>query len=259
MNASERPGARQDARQYCCRVLLVPRLAAAQALAAVQALPIDADPRWTKRVFSEMAVAQAQVLPIGTEPTWPKPVAPKGTCAAQSYQHRSRGTANRSRSLYDNVINQFAVSVNPRYAQRDSNGDGITDTFCNIFVSDVTRAMGAEIPHWANMTTGAPTGVGSGTELGANRTVDWMMSFGANYGWRHVTAQQAQDNANQGKPAVVLWRNPNGPGHEQVVRPGTFSSTRGAYIAQSGAWNTNGAYVRDILPASAGETYWIHD
>ena len=51
----------------------------------------------------------------------------------------------------------------------------------------------------------------------------------------------------------------NGAGHEMVVRPGTFSSARGAYIAQAGLWNTNGAYVRDVLPANARETYWIHD
>src|SRR5207302_9718 len=51
----------------------------------------------------------------------------------------SSDLSNRSRPLYDNVINQFAVAVNPRYAQRDINGDGYIDTFCNIFVSDVTR------------------------------------------------------------------------------------------------------------------------
>jgi len=166
-------------------------------------------------------------------------------------------TANRSRAAYDNVVNQFAVANNPRYQKRNING--VAATFCNIFLWDVTRAMNAEIPHWVNMTTGAPTAAGSGTELGANATADWMASFGTKYGWRQVSAQQAQNNANLGQPSVVLYRNQSGEGHCQVVRPGTYSSTRGAYIAQAGFINTNFGYVRDFLPANAGETYWSHN
>jgi len=47
----------------------------------------------------------------------------------------------RSVSSYNAVIDQFGVDRNPRYAPHD----GLT--FCNIFVSDVTRAMEAPIPH----------------------------------------------------------------------------------------------------------------
>src|SRR5687767_1228481 len=42
--------------------------------------------------------------------------------------------ASRNAATYDNVINQFAVGNNPRYAQRNGN------TYCNIFAWDVTRA-----------------------------------------------------------------------------------------------------------------------
>lgn len=48
----------------------------------------------------------------------------------------------RTRATYDNVVNQFAVGSNPRYAQRNGN------TYCNIFAWDVMSAMGATLPHW---------------------------------------------------------------------------------------------------------------
>ena len=56
---------------------------------------------------------------------------------------------NRSVALYNNVINQFAVQYNPRYTQVYVNGT-LTKTYCNIFVWDVTSAMGAPIPHWVD-------------------------------------------------------------------------------------------------------------
>ena len=67
--------------------------------------------------------------------------------------------SNRSVAIYNNVINQFAVGVNPRY-QPSTNA-----TYCNIFAWDVTRAMNAEIPHWYDTTTGSPTAVGVGNEM----------------------------------------------------------------------------------------------
>lgn len=50
--------------------------------------------------------------------------------------------------LYSAIINQFGVETNPRYRPRNNN------TYCNIFVWDVSSAMGAEIPHWINPNTG---------------------------------------------------------------------------------------------------------
>jgi len=47
----------------------------------------------------------------------------------------------RSPINYLKVVNQFAVEDNRRY-------EGGGKTYCNIFVWDVTRAMGVEIPHY---------------------------------------------------------------------------------------------------------------
>mgnify|MGYP001322700553 CR=1 FL=1 len=167
------------------------------------------------------------------------------------YQNRP---GERSRSAYDNAINQFAVANNPRYVPRDSDGDGWQDTFCNIFVSDVTRAMGTPIPHRID-ANGNPS-LTSPDELDANRTNWWLHAHGARHGWRQVSAEEAQALANQGFPAVASWRNPNGIGHIGMVRPGELEN--GPALAQAGAWNTNSAHVYDVFPRGATE-FWVND
>jgi peptidoglycan hydrolase-like protein with peptidoglycan-binding domain len=179
------------------------------------------------------------------------------TNAAQVTNPPLRGDpSRRNRATYDDVINQFAVGNNPRYTPRDSSGDGIRDTFCNIFVWDVTRAMGAEIPHWVD-SKGNPTGVGKGRELSANGTVDWLHQNGNRHGWKKVSAQEAQRLANQGHPAVAVWKNPGGIGHVAVVRPGEVTS-KGPAIAQAGARNFNSGHVKDSF-GNAPVEYWVSD
>ena len=45
-------------------------------------------------------------------------------------------------------------------------------------VWDVTKAMGAEIPHWVD-NNGNRVGVGQGRELSANGTADWLRQHAA--------------------------------------------------------------------------------
>jgi hypothetical protein len=160
---------------------------------------------------------------------------------------------NRSATAYAQVINQFAVAHNPRY---EPGHQGRGETYCNIFTWDITRAMGAEIPHWVD-GSGNSVGVGKGHELNANATVDWLNRHGARHGWRPASAEEAQRTANGGHPAVVVWKNPGGIGHVAVVRPGELTS-RGPTIAQAGARNTNNAHVRDTF-GSRPVQYWVHD
>jgi peptidoglycan hydrolase-like protein with peptidoglycan-binding domain len=179
------------------------------------------------------------------------------TNAAQPTNPPLRGDpSRRNRSTYDNVINQFAVGNNGRYTPRDSSGDGIRDTFCNIFVWDVTRAMGAEIPHWVD-SNGNRANVGQGRELSANGTVDWLRSHGNRHGWKKVSAEEAQRLANQGHPAVAVWKNTGGIGHVAVVRPGEVTS-RGPAIAQAGSQNFNKGHVKDSF-GNAPVEYWVSD
>ncbi|HEX8701838.1 MAG TPA: peptidoglycan-binding domain-containing protein [Myxococcaceae bacterium] len=179
------------------------------------------------------------------------------THAAQPTHPPVKGDpSRRNRATYDEVINQFAVGHNGRYTPRDSSGDGIRDTFCNIFVWDVTGAMGAEIPHWVD-TNGNRVGVGQGRELSANGTVDWLHQHGNRHGYRKVSAEEAQRLANQGHPAVVVWKNPGGIGHVAVVRPGQVTS-QGPAIAQAGGRNFNQGHVKDSFQNAPVE-YWVND
>jgi hypothetical protein len=144
------------------------------------------------------------------------------------------------------------VERNPRY-RRDAN------TYCNIFVSDATRAMGAEVPHWV-MPDGSPAAPGTkgAHELDANATVNWLDKHGAEYGWRPATAQEAQAVANDGHPAVVVMEKPGAIGHVAMVRPGDYSEANGPATANVGAHNLS----RDTVQHGFGTKqvqYFVHD
>jgi len=151
------------------------------------------------------------------------------------------GNSYRNPELYNQVLDQFSVERNARYAPRNGN------TYCNIYVWDTTRAMGAEIPHHLDKQ-GNPIFLGKPGdplpegyhEMNANETVGWLGKHGNEYGWRTVTAQEAQALANQGKPVVGGWINPDGSkaGHMAMVRPGGPNiGSAGPQIAQAGGTN----------------------
>ena len=153
----------------------------------------------------------------------------------------------RDAEIYRSVIDQFHVESNERYRVGKMNGN---DTYCNIFAWDVTRAMGAEIPHYVYESTGEPASAGGAgiREQTANDVNDWLNTYGAVYGWKKVTAEEAQRYANMGMPAVTSWKNPGGHGHLQVVSPsadGGYNAGKGVAIAQAGRQLINYGYATD--------------
>lgn len=156
----------------------------------------------------------------------------------------------RSPALYDNVINQFAAGNNPRYAHQNGS------TYCNIFAWDVTRAMGAEIPHWVD-PSGNPT-ILKGNELNANAVNEWLHQHGARFGWRKTTLSDAVDQANQGCPVVASWNNGGGIGHIAVIRPGIATAAEGPWMAQAGATNANYIRMYKVWKKSANVEPWVH-
>ncbi len=235
-------------------------MARRQTASAATATPQEANARRAE-LSTAGAMARARLTSgLIYDGTRPAP-GTTNTNAARPVDAPLKGDPNhRTPETYNNVINQFAVAHNPRYAIRDSSGDGIKDTFCNIFVWDVTRAMGAEIPHWVDKRTGQPTTVynySQSRELDANATMDWLRQHGAQYGWRQVSAEEAQRLANQGHPTMVGWKNPRGIGHVAIVRPGNINE-RGPAIAQAGATNVNYAHVRDTF-GNVPVEYWVND
>src|SRR5438128_2575136 len=153
-----------------------------------------------------------------------------------NYNHPplTNSPGQRDPAIYSQLINQFAVGHNPRYLPGDGN------TCCNIFAWDVSRAMNAEIAHWVDSSGNiAAPFAPHANEININGGVNWMRDHGVNqFGWRSCDAQQAQDGANNGKIAVVMWKNTgSGHGHIAVVRPGSMNG--GPEIPQAGRHNFN--------------------
>jgi hypothetical protein len=213
---------------------------------------------------------------IGAVPTNPSPVTPPvtpplsfknydGKTPAPGTTSVSRGwpvtpplTSNinqRDPRLYNEVLDQFAVPNNPRYKPTSSS------TWCNIFVSDATKAMGAEIPHWVD-SKGNPAKVAAAGahELSANGVADWLRTSGTKNGWRAVSLDEAQRMANEGKPVVASWKNPNGIGHVAMLRPGDGSGK--VMVAQAGATNSNAMNIKDAFSTAWTKkqlVVYVHD
>lgn len=141
------------------------------------------------------------------------------------------------------VVKELDVEKSPRYAAVDGK------TKCNIFVWDVTRAMGCEIPHWVtHLPDGAPTSPGStNAELSANGIVRWLETRGQeSYGWTEVDKATAFDAAARNHVVILGWdAGGRKTGHVAILLPeGT--------IAQAGAKNFVGGTARqgfgDKLP-----------
>lgn len=167
---------------------------------------------------------------------------------------------NRSPETLRQVIDQFGVETSLRY-QPYRRGN---DTYCNIFLWDVTSALGCEIPHYVDPVTGQPRrypDIKGAVELGAVATEDWLERYGPSYGWREVNALTAQNYANQGKPAVTTA---GSIGHVQVVCPssdGGFDPIRGVTVAQAGSRNIGYTHLTGIYSsASVGKIrYFVHE
>lgn len=170
---------------------------------------------------------------------------------------------NRSAAALNRVISQFRVESTERY-RPNRNGK----TYCNIFVWDVTRALGCEIPHYVERQSGDPRYYPNTTgayELDANGTADWLKQRGADYGWIEISATEAQQYANVGFPVVSAWRSGgNGPGHVQIVCPsrsGDYDPKHGVTVAQAGSRNFTYAYIKDTMSADkiAQTRYYVHE
>ena len=204
-----------------------------------------------------------EIQTVGDAPGVSSPWAPSVTETESRYpaQASLRGDPKtRNHSTYDAVINQFAVEENPRYRPREN------FTFCNTFVWDVTRAMGAEIPYWVGQDGAAKelwvTDRGWSVRppaysMSANSMNRWLnQCTSPKCAWHEVSAEEAQDLANLGHPAVVSATEPNGEGHIGIVRPGGMSN--GPAMAQAGITNVNYAYVYDFFPRE-GTQFFIND
>ena len=128
------------------------------------------------------------------------------------------------------ALEELAVEKSPRYKARG----GLT--YCNVFATDVLRAMGAPPAHWVK-PDGSEAPVGKGRELNANGIVRWMKTHGPKYHWTQADRQSATDAAARGHLVLVGWDSgSNKPGHVAIMLPeGT--------IAQAGKRNFVGETI----------------
>lgn len=163
----------------------------------------------------------------------------------------------RSVDGYLAVLRQFGVEQSQRYRP---GAPGIT--WCNIFVWDVTSAMGCEIPHWYDPTTGATCAVGEKTitglparEMTANGTVAWLATHAPHNGWHQVPLGLAQYAANAGHPVVCAWVNPAGAhGHVAMLMPSGDAVTRVIMAGRS-----CGVFLMKRGFGGKIPTLWSHD
>lgn len=166
---------------------------------------------------------------------------------------------NRSALAYNDVIKQFNVETNSRYTPY-KNGS----TYCNIYVWDVTTAMGAQIPHRVDSNGDiAEPGTKNVKYMTANSMYDWLGGKGKEYGWKEVSAEEAQKYANMGCPAVTTWKNPKGHGHIQMVVPskdGKYNEAKGVAISQAGSKVIGYGYITDVYKSSRLKDikYFVH-
>lgn len=123
----------------------------------------------------------------------------------------------RSKEALRSVLESFKVETAEKYRKRDVTGDGLPETWCNVFLSDATAALSCPVPLFL-----------------ANAQVAWLREMGAAHGWRMVDAHQAEVLISEGYPVVAGWSNPRGHGHVAVGSP---SEEKGLHVAQAGSVN----------------------
>jgi hypothetical protein len=149
----------------------------------------------------------------------------------------------RTGELYAQVLNQFAAGANPRYEP-----DSPDRPRAHIFVWDVSRAMGAEIPHMLGAR-----------ELGLEQTADWLRYEASERGWvRIMTADRAAALAAEGRPVVVIPKDRRFKLQLlAMVRPEGLGPDGLPRVAGAGVQRGNDLSPRTVLGATAFE-YFSH-
>lgn len=163
--------------------------------------------------------------------------------------------SDRSPANYVAAAKQFEVETNPRYVRGHANPGVGKETYCNIYLWDVTKAMSCEVAHWVDPATGVEVPKGKGTELSANGVCSWFSTHAMKFGWMQCGKKTAMERASRGFPTVVLWQNPGGIGHVAVVLPGTDF----CHIAQAGANNFFDKALENGFGSVSPLNFYTHD
>lgn len=138
-----------------------------------------------------------------------------------------------------NVMAQFAPGHNPRYLP-----DGKGSSRAHVFVWDVSRAMGCELPHFVH-----------GRELSVGQTVDWLRAEGHTRGWQKLSLSEALKQVERGNLAVVVTRDPK---RKRVALLWPKDRSGGLRVAAAGPGGGNDVPAREVLGTDDVEVY-VHD
>ena len=144
----------------------------------------------------------------------------------------------RHKGLYEQVLKQFAVASNPRYAP-----DAIDKNRSHIFAWDVSLAMNCEIPHFVGAK-----------EHNLSQTTDWLRHEGPMRGWVRVNEANIYTVVDLGQLVVAVPKDPRRNGMA-IVPP----QARGFVptVVSAGLKRGWGIGLRDALGVSACE-YFTH-
>lgn len=163
------------------------------------------------------------------------------------------GSVSRSAELLERVLDQFEVEHATRYQPTTS------QTWCNIYVWDGTKALGCEIPHFVN------GGVGENgckrlhaSEQRANDLPRYLDGDkGKRNGWAPCSEEEAARRVALGFPVVGVWVNLKGSGHTVMCRGPKPGDPPGLYASGAGRVPTAYGPIAEMLPAP--RQFWTHD
>ena len=147
----------------------------------------------------------------------------------------------RSKAIYESVLNQFGLLTNPRY---DDDAPGKPRG--HIYVWDVSKAMGCEIPHFVGAK-----------ELTLAQTCDWLRHEGPMRGWKRVSDSDIIDRANEGHLVVALPREARTK-WIAVVRPQDYPADNSPRLSGVCLKRAEGAHPREMFGAKAVDCFF-HD
>ncbi|PZR17684.1 MAG: hypothetical protein DI536_05090 [Archangium gephyra] len=143
----------------------------------------------------------------------------------------------RSEALYASVVNQFGVTVNPRY-EEDAPGKGRG----HIFVWDVSRAMNCEIPHFVGAK-----------ELSLVQTCDWLRHEGPMRGWKRANDYELLEGTSRGWMVVVM---PKDRSIRQIAIVAPQKDEGKPKLTGVGLIRSDGAFAKEMFGANPLECFY---
>jgi hypothetical protein len=143
----------------------------------------------------------------------------------------------RTKESYEQAYKQFAIGFNDRYDE-----DAPGKPRGHIYVWDVSKAMGCEIPHFAGAR-----------ELTLVQTIDWLRHEGPMRGWLKIAETEAANHANKGMMVVVIPRDMK---VRQIAIVAPHDAKGGLLVTGAGLVIGANLPLRDMLGTAVVDCYY---